>query len=473
MKKWLLVTTTDPMWTKIYHEDDIEFPANKICKRGDLVLVYQQSPHNKFSFIFQVKKSKHLQKGLYKTTLHKKVEIKEPVSLSDTKNAGINLTGRTKFHADLYHLTEKEFSEFIKLILKKNKDLFSVKKQNPCLGADSEGYSISLKKELIRFINDSKKLESKILNEEETKYLLILPILRRLGWNTWNLKQVFPEHHADGKEVDYALEDYEDNRIFIEAKRLSEDINVFQYKKQLVNYCIRQGITNGALTNGKNWILYDFHYWNYGKGLVKKVDHIEVDLFENPKKGASELIKFFWKKNTKKKKSIHTRPEFREILHRIKKINHNQYQCYNEAAVKQSLILPLICSLGWNIKDNNDFIFNPLIKYRKKRFKPDYLLNVKKKPAVALEIKKMGSDLYNENYGYVKDFTIKGDANVGVLTDGKKWIFILSRSRTFCGLYEYDLDSNNVNDTSILFKKLLSKESIDKNENFKHLEHLI
>lgn len=124
MKKWLLVTTTDPMWTKIYHEDDIEFPANKICKRGDLVLVYQQSPHNKFSFIFQVKKSKHLQKGLYKTTLHKKVEIKEPVSLSDTKNAGINLTGRTKFHADLYHLTEKEFSEFIKLILKKIKIYF-------------------------------------------------------------------------------------------------------------------------------------------------------------------------------------------------------------------------------------------------------------------------------------------------------------------------------------------------------------
>ncbi|MGZ3750132.1 MAG: vitamin B12 dependent-methionine synthase activation domain-containing protein, partial [Mucilaginibacter sp.] len=48
---------------------------------------------------------------------------------------------------------------------------------------------------------------------------------------------------------------------------------------------------NGALTDGINWFLYDFHYWDYGIGLVKKSDFKKVDLSKNQGKGAEELIK--------------------------------------------------------------------------------------------------------------------------------------------------------------------------------------
>lgn len=471
LKKWLLVTNTHKKWTRLYEKDEISFTADKSCRKNDLILVYQQSPHNKFSFIFQVINSKYGQKGKYRIFVHNKVEIPEPVALSECKNAGLNLTGRTKFHSGLYKLNEREFSDFINLITKKNLNIFSEKIQKPCVGPGAEGYPISLKKELIDFINNLSEFKNRDLNEEETKYLIILPILRRLGWNTWNLKQVFPEHPADGKKIDYALRDYEDNEIFIEAKKLSEDLE--EHIDQIKKYCIRQGITNGAITNGIEWIIYDIHYWDYGTGLFKKIDYKKLNLINEPNKDAEELINFFWKSKNKKNSLITKPPNFNEILDRIRNIDYSNYKCYNEAAVKQFLILPMLCSLGWNLRDPNEFVFSPLIKYRRKKFQPDYLLNSNGSPAVLIEVKKINDDLDHDSFDYTKDFTIKGNADIGVLTNGKKWIFILSKGRKFWGIYEHQINSYNISNTSKLLKDILSKEFVSEKENIKYLERLV
>ncbi len=231
-------------------------------------------------------------------------------------------------------------------------------------------------------------------------------------------------------------------------------------------------MTNGALTDGIMWVLYNFHYWDYGIGLVKKADSKKVDLSKNPNKGAEELIKFFWKSRNKKKGTIAKRPIYTDILKKLKNINHKKYKCYNEAAVKQYLILPMLCSLEWNLRDPDEFVFNPLIKYKKERYKPDFLLNNYKSPAVAIEVKRMGYNLLN-GFNAVKDFTLNGKADVGVLSDGKNWIFILSKEKKFWGFYEHNIDSSNISETSKLLKILLSKESVNKTGNIEYLEHIV
>ena len=41
-------------------------------------------------------------------------------------------------------------------------------------------------------------------DEAATKQAIILPILHSLGWNTYNIDEVFPEFSVEGGRVDYS-----------------------------------------------------------------------------------------------------------------------------------------------------------------------------------------------------------------------------------------------------------------------------
>ena len=61
------------------------------------------------------------------------------------------------------------------------------------------------------------KHEAKMLNNETaTRYGLIDPLLRALGWNLEDLEIVVPEENIANKHVDYKMA----NRMIIEAKSL-------------------------------------------------------------------------------------------------------------------------------------------------------------------------------------------------------------------------------------------------------------
>ena len=102
-----------------------------------------------------------------------------------------------------------------------------------------------------------------IYSEWRTRYILIDPIIRALGWKTespWELDIEY--QHSEGR-VDYVLFDRDGNRIiFIEANMLG-NLNVrlkgrqTDDERQLAKYIRRMKRGYGVLTDGREWHIFD------------------------------------------------------------------------------------------------------------------------------------------------------------------------------------------------------------------------
>lgn len=93
-------------------------------------------------------------------------------------------------------------------------------------------------------------------SEDQTKLGIVLPILRRLGWNTEDVDEVHPEFSVEQRRVDYALVLEGRPAVFIEAKRPSEDLDNESHEEQLLDYSFRQTVGLAVLTNGLSWSFY-------------------------------------------------------------------------------------------------------------------------------------------------------------------------------------------------------------------------
>ena len=100
-------------------------------------------------------------------------------------------------------------------------------------------------------------------NEMQTRYALIDPLLRELGWDTSDPALVTPEYSASGGRADYAL--LSDGRpvVMVEAKRLGEDLQ--GAVTQGITYCIGQGTPHFAVTDGQRWEIYETHRASSGR----------------------------------------------------------------------------------------------------------------------------------------------------------------------------------------------------------------
>lgn len=102
----------------------------------------------------------------------------------------------------------------------------------------------------------AKKQEGGIVRqgEEATKQGLILPILQQLGWNPFDVQEVFPEYSIHSGRVDYSLRINNFNKVFIEVKKVSEDLE--KHQEQLLRYAFNHGVKLAILTNGIIWWFY-------------------------------------------------------------------------------------------------------------------------------------------------------------------------------------------------------------------------
>lgn len=107
-------------------------------------------------------------------------------------------------------------------------------------------------KDFIEKIQTENKFQ--ILSEEATKQSIILPILQLLGWEVFDTDEVYPEFSIESTRVDYALRNGQNNKVFIEVKRINEDIE--KHQEQLLTYSFRQGVNLSILTNGILWWFY-------------------------------------------------------------------------------------------------------------------------------------------------------------------------------------------------------------------------
>ena len=58
------------------------------------------------------------------------------------------------------------------------------------------------------------------LDEASVKQGVILRILNALGWDTFDIEEVKPEHSVGGRRVDYALRPDGAYKVFLDTKRL-------------------------------------------------------------------------------------------------------------------------------------------------------------------------------------------------------------------------------------------------------------
>ena len=94
-------------------------------------------------------------------------------------------------------------------------------------------------------------------NEMVTRYVLIDPLLRGLGWDTEDPEQVIPEYRSGTGKADYALLKNGKPIILIEAKRL--DTPLQDGLAQAINYCLTEGTLYFAVTDGRRWEVYETH----------------------------------------------------------------------------------------------------------------------------------------------------------------------------------------------------------------------
>ncbi|MCB1025327.1 MAG: restriction endonuclease subunit R, partial [Acidobacteria bacterium] len=92
------------------------------------------------------------------------------------------------------------------------------------------------------------------VSEAQTSQGIVLPILHNLGWNIFDTSEVVPEYSVGGKRVDFALQIDTADKVFLEIKKTSEDLE--KHQEQLVYYSFQQGVRLAILTNGVTWWFY-------------------------------------------------------------------------------------------------------------------------------------------------------------------------------------------------------------------------
>ena len=94
-------------------------------------------------------------------------------------------------------------------------------------------------------------------SEMQTRYALIDPLLRELGWDTENPALVRPEFKVAGK-ADYALLRDGEPIMMVEAKKLEEPLQD-KALDQAIKYSVRKGARYCSVTDGRRWEIYEPH----------------------------------------------------------------------------------------------------------------------------------------------------------------------------------------------------------------------
>ena len=113
---------------------------------------------------------------------------------------------------------------------------------------------------LVETLGDRMEEHGSELRQSEalTRYALIDPLLRELGWDTTDPALVIPEYQSGNGRADYALIVSGNPAMMVEAKKLGDDLHD-RARTQGVQYCIEKGTKHFAVTDGQRWEIYETH----------------------------------------------------------------------------------------------------------------------------------------------------------------------------------------------------------------------
>ena len=95
-------------------------------------------------------------------------------------------------------------------------------------------------------------------SEALTRYALIDPLLRELGWDTSNPDMVVPEYRSGAGPADYALLSSGSPAMMVEAKSLGTTLGL-DVVSQILTYSQIQGTDFFCVTDGQRWEAYETH----------------------------------------------------------------------------------------------------------------------------------------------------------------------------------------------------------------------
>ncbi len=116
-------------------------------------------------------------------------------------------------------------------------------------------------------------LKSKDLNEEDTRVILIDPMLLALGWNIFDLDEISRNcKTSSGGYVDYILK-YNGRQVYLEAKPLRSKLEQ-KFQIQATNYAYEDNIDFCILTNGNRYQIFE----TFKRGTVSERLLIDISL---------------------------------------------------------------------------------------------------------------------------------------------------------------------------------------------------
>lgn len=159
---------------------------------------------------------------------------------------------------------------------------------------DSEEFA----EQIEELVSRSKTAQRQALTEEATKTAVIMPFLRALGFDVFDLNEVTPEFTADvgtkkGERVDYAVKIDGKVAMLVEAKPINTALGDTQYN-QLFRYFSVTDARLGILINGREaWFFSDteelnkmdrkpfftFDFQKHDKGQVEELARFHKDNF--------------------------------------------------------------------------------------------------------------------------------------------------------------------------------------------------
>jgi hypothetical protein len=119
-------------------------------------------------------------------------------------------------------------------------------------------------------------------NEMLTRYALVDPILRALGWDTEDPEQVEPEPRTETGRPDYALKHDGKPIVMVEAKPLRSDLE--KARGEGFRYCWQNKVPFYAITDGNVWELHDLREMG-----GKEIFRIQLSR-DNPGDAARQLL---------------------------------------------------------------------------------------------------------------------------------------------------------------------------------------
>ncbi|MXY21035.1 MAG: hypothetical protein F4Y49_06830 [Dehalococcoidia bacterium] len=114
--------------------------------------------------------------------------------------------------------------------------------------------------ELVKTLSDRIDRHGAALRQSEalTRYALIDPLLRELGWDTEDPDMVIPEYRSGNGRADYALMNDGSPAMMVEAKSLGTPLQD-SVLAQGINYCLMEGTSYFSVTDGRLWEIYETH----------------------------------------------------------------------------------------------------------------------------------------------------------------------------------------------------------------------